>query len=86
MRKPTSAPSLGVVDPIKQAAFLDRGSAPGGRGSTAWREMEIPSANLHGTALGLARLLGVVANGGGLEGRTVLSGGTLDQLTRERIH
>ena len=85
MRKPTAAPSLGVVDPIKQAAFLDRGSAPGGRGSAAWREMEIPSANLHGTALGLARLLGVVANGGVLAGRPVLSAGTLDQLTRERI-
>lgn len=86
MRKPTSAPSLGVVDPIKQAAFLDRGSAPGGRGSAAWREMEIPSANLHGTALGLARMLGVVANDGVLDGRSVLSPGTLEQLTRERIH
>lgn len=86
MRKPTAAPSLGVVDPIKQAAFLDRGSAPGGRGSAAWREMEIPSANLHGTALGLARMLGVVANDGVLDGRSVLSAGTLEQLTRERIH
>lgn len=86
MRKPTAAPSLGVIDPIKQAAFLDRGSAPGGRGSAAWRKMEIPSANLHGTALGLAKMLGVVANGGVLGGRSVLSAGTLDQLTRERIH
>lgn len=86
MRKPKAAPSLGVVDPIKQAAFLDRGSAPGGRGSAAWREMEIPSANLHGTALGLARMLGVVANDGVLNGRSVLSAGTLEQLTRERIH
>lgn len=86
MRKPTAAPSLGAIDPIKQAAFLDRGSAPGGRGSAAWREMEIPSANLHGTALGLAKMLGVVANGGVLDGRSMLSAGTLDQLTRERIH
>ena len=86
MRKPTAAPSLGTVDPIKQAAFLDRGSAPGGRGAAEWRKMEIPSANLHGTALGLARIMGVVANGGVLEGRSVLSAGTLDQLRRERIH
>ena len=86
MRKPTAAPSLGAIDPIKQAAFLDRGSAPGGRGSAEWRKMEIPSANLHGTALGLARILGVVANGGALDGRSVLSAGTLEQLTRERIH
>ncbi len=86
MRKPTAAPSLGAIDPIKQAAFLDRGSAPGGRGSAEWRKMEIPSANLHGTALGLATLLGVVANEGRLGARTVLSGQTLEQLTRERIH
>lgn len=86
MRKPTAAPSLGTIDPIKQAAFLDRGSAPGGRGSAEWRRMEIPSANLHGTALGLAKLLGVVANEGRLDGRLILSGQTLEQLTRERIH
>ncbi|HBI18013.1 MULTISPECIES: serine hydrolase domain-containing protein [unclassified Brevundimonas] len=86
MRKPTAAPSLGTIDPIKQAAFLDRGSAPGGRGSVEWRRMEIPSANLHGTALGLAKLLGVVANEGRLNGRSILSGQTLEQLTRERIH
>ncbi|WP_312597220.1 serine hydrolase domain-containing protein [Brevundimonas sp.] len=86
MRKPTAAPSLGTIDPIKQAAFLDRGSAPGGRGSAEWRRMEIPSANLHGTALGLAKLMGVVANEGRLEGRSILSGQTLEQLTRERIH
>lgn len=86
MRKPTAAPSLGTIDPIKQAAFLDRGSAPGGRGSAEWRKMEIPSANLHGTALGLARMMSVVANGGMLEGRAVLSVDVLGQLTRERIH
>lgn len=90
MRKPTAVPSLGTIDPIKQAAFLDRGSAPGGRGSAEWRRMEIPSANLHGTALGLARMLGVVADGGvlarGGETRSVLSAGALEQLTRERIH
>ena len=86
MRKPTAAPSLGPIDPIKQAAFLDRGSAPGGRGSSEWRRMEIPSANLHGTALGLARIMGVVANDGRLGDRQVLSDDTLGQLTRERIH
>ena len=48
--------------------------------------MEIPSANLHGTALGLARIMGVVADGGRLGDRAVLSDATLEQLTRERIH
>jgi len=85
LRKPASAPDLGAIDAVKRAAFLDKGSAPGGRGSTEWRMAEIPSANLHGTARDLARLMGVLANGGALEGRAVLSAETLAQATRERI-
>ena len=86
MRKPAAAPDLGTLDAIKTAAFLDRGSAPGGRGSTEWRMVEMPSANLHGTALDLARIMGVLANGGMLDGRSVLSPGVLAEAVRERIH
>ncbi len=86
LRKPASAPDLGVIDAIKAAAFLDRGSAPGGRGSTEWRMMEIPSANLHGTALGLARMLSVVATGGMLDGRQVLSPGVVAEASKERVY
>lgn len=86
MMKPTAAPDLGVVDAIKRAAFLDAGSAPSGRGAAEWRTMELPSANLHGTALDLARIMGVLANGGALEGRTVLSPGVRADMLRERIH
>jgi len=86
LRKPASAPDLGTIDSIKTSAFLDRGSAPGGRGSTAWRAMEMPSANLHGTARDLARIMGVMANGGRLDGQTVLSPGVLAEMLRERIH
>ena len=86
LRKPASAPHLGTIDAIKSSAFLDRGSAPGGRGSTEWRTIEIPSANLHGTALDLARIMGVLSNGGKLDGRTVLSPGVLAEMLRERIH
>lgn len=86
MKKPTAAPDLGVIDAVKRAAFLDTGSAPGGRGSAEWRTMELPSANLHGTAKDLARLMGVVATGGALEGRTLLSPAVLREATRERIH
>ena len=59
LRKPAAAPDLGAIDAIKQAAFLDRGSAPGGRGSTEWRMAEIPSANLHATAKDLARMMSI---------------------------
>lgn len=86
LRKPSAAPDLGAVDSIKKAAFLDRGSAPGGRGSTEWRKMEIPSANMHARADALARIMGVLANGGELDGKTILSPQTLAEATRERIH
>ena len=86
LRKPSKAPDLGPIDAIKSAAFLDKGSAPGGRGSTEWRSIEIPSANLHGTALDLARIMGVVADEGRLGGETLLSPAVLGEMTRERIH
>ena len=86
MRKPTKATNLGEIDAIKKAAFLDKGSSPGGRGSAEWRMIEIPSANLHGTASDLARIVGVIANGGELDGRQVLSSEVLAAATRERIH
>jgi CubicO group peptidase (beta-lactamase class C family) len=84
MRKPSRAVDLGVVDTIKAAAFLDRGSAPGGRGSTEWRTIEIPSANLHGTAKDLARIMGAFVDGT-LDGRTVLSPETRTAATRSRV-
>jgi len=86
MKKPTAAPDLGVIDEVKRAAFLDTGSAPGGRGSAEWRAMELPSANLHGTAKDLALIMGVVANNGALGGRTVLSPGVRAEMLRERVH
>lgn len=85
MRKPPAAPDLGPLDEIKRAAFLDRGSAPGGRGSADWRRMEIPSANGHATALALARLMAVVAGDGSLDGRVVISPATLATLAAERV-
>lgn len=85
LKKPSKAPDLGAIDAIKTAAFLDRGSAPGGRGSAEWRLIEIPSANLHGTALALARLMGVFADGGRLDGKAVLSPTVLAEAARERI-
>ena len=85
LKKPSKAPDLGPIDAIKTAAFLDKGSAPGGRGSAEWRSIEIPSANLHGTALALARAMGVFANDGWLDGRSVLSPPVLAEATKTRI-
>lgn len=85
-RKPSAAPSLGELDAIKRAAFFDRGSSPGPRESGAWREQEIPSANLHGTALGLARILSVMATGGMLDDRRILSPGVVAEAAKERVY
>lgn len=85
MRKPPAAPDLGPIDAIRRAAFLDRGSAPGGRGSAAWRRLEIPSANGHATAPALARLMAAVAGDGAVDGVRVLGPETIAELTRERV-
>lgn len=85
MRKPPAAPDLGTLDAIKRAAFLDKGSAPAGRGSADWRRMEMPSANGHGTAEALARILSIVAGDGTLDGEHILSRETLVALTAERV-
>ncbi|HEV7226811.1 serine hydrolase domain-containing protein [Brevundimonas sp.] len=85
MRKPSAPPSLGTLDAIKKAAFYDRGAAPGPRETAQWRMAEIPSSNMHGTAEGLARFMGVMTDGR-FEGRQVLSPATLDAARRERIH
>ncbi len=85
VQKPPAAPDLGTLDPIKRAAFLDRGSAPSGKGVAEWRKLEVPSANAHATAPALARLMSVIATGGRLDGRHILSAATVAQATRERI-
>lgn len=54
---PKSVPDMGAIDPIKQAAFLNRWSSPGRRGAAAWRSAELPAANCHATAEGLATVL-----------------------------
>lgn len=85
MRKPGKAADLGPADAAKTAAFLHRGASPLGQGSAEWRMAEIPSANLHGSARDLARIMGAFVNGT-LDGRTVLSPATLAAATRSRIH
>jgi CubicO group peptidase (beta-lactamase class C family) len=47
--------------------------------------MEIPSANGHGTAHALARLMGALANDGWLDGETILSPALIAEASRERI-
>lgn len=85
VEKPKRMPDFSGVDAIKRAAFLEPWSSPGGRGTAAWRSAEIPSANGHATAEGLARLMGALADGGRLRGAAILSPQTIAAASRERI-
>ena len=84
LRKPSAVPHLGQLDAVKRAAFFDRGAAPGPRETARWREAQIPSSNMHGTALDLARFMAVMTDGR-FGGRRVLSDGVLTAARRERI-
>ena len=85
LERPHRFADFGRITEIKKLAFLTKWAAPGGRGADAWRRAEIPSANGHATALGLARLMNALACGGGLDGRRILEPETVEALTRERI-
>ena len=70
------APNLFAnMDPesLVSKVFNNPTSGPGMVNSRAWRAAEIPAANGHGTARGLARIYGALARDGVLDGRRVLS-------------
>ncbi len=86
LQRPSSVPDFGGIDDIKRAAFLTRWASPGGRGGDAWRRAEIPSANAHATAEGLARMMGAMACDGRLDGQEVLAAGMAAKAAQERIY
>lgn len=54
--------------------------------TAAWRSAELPSANGHATARGVARVYAALARGGAVDGARVLSASTLREAVRERVH
>lgn len=85
LQRPSGLPNFGEVNAATRAAFLTRWSSPAGRGQAEWRRMEIPAANGHATAQGLARLMGALANDGWLDGEVILSPALIAEASRERI-
>ncbi|MGQ0533649.1 MAG: serine hydrolase domain-containing protein [Caulobacteraceae bacterium] len=83
IKKPTRAGDFGEITPPRKAAFFTKWAAPV-RGSTQWRKVEIPSANGHGTALGVARLFELYATGGLINGSRIISQEAFDALTKRR--
>lgn len=83
IKKPSRGGEFGEITPPRKAAFFTPWAAPV-RGSTQWRKIEIPSANGHATALGVARLYEVYATSGAIGGARILSQEAFDALTTRR--
>jgi CubicO group peptidase (beta-lactamase class C family) len=52
----------------------------------AWRSAEIPSANAHATAAGIARIYAALAAGGDLGGMRIVPAGGLRQATEQQVY
>ncbi|MEM7663286.1 MAG: serine hydrolase domain-containing protein [Pseudomonadota bacterium] len=83
IKRPTALPDLGELNDFKRTAFLTKWAQPD-RGGAAWREIEIPSANGHGTAAAVAKLYSIYAHEGVVDRRGILSQQTMQALTRSR--
>ncbi|MFN4024345.1 MAG: serine hydrolase domain-containing protein [Hyphomonas sp.] len=83
MLRPRALAPLGNLTAPRRAAFVSKWSSPD-RGGRAWREIEIPSANGHGTALGVASLYEAYALEGHIAGKARLRRETFDALIRAR--
>jgi CubicO group peptidase (beta-lactamase class C family) len=84
IRRPSALPELGEMTEPKRAAFGTKWSSPN-RGGAIWREIEIPSANGHGTAASIAALYDAYANGGTVSGTPLMPASAFDALTRLRV-
>lgn len=83
LKRPTAMPDLGDITDEARTAFLTKWASPN-RGGAIWREIEIPSANGHGTASAVARLYSAYASGGAIGDLTLFNTDTYTALTKER--
>ncbi len=83
--KPSRVPDFGVMNTFQKLAFMKPWSSPGRRGGAAWRRMEIPSANGHGTARAMAELISIYARDGYLGENQFVKEAALKQAVRERV-
>jgi CubicO group peptidase (beta-lactamase class C family) len=54
--------------------------------TAAWRAAEVPSANAHATAAGVATVYAALAAGGAAGGARVLDAGALSEATRQQVY
>ena len=83
LKRPTAMPDLGEITDEARTAFLTKWASPN-RGGAEWREIEIPSANGHGTAPAVARLYSAYAGKGMIGDQRLFSGETYEALIKPR--
>lgn len=81
--RPRALPELGEINQATRAAFLTKWAAPD-RGGAVWREIEIPSANGHGSARAVAELYGIYAHQGKLADRQIINPSVFEELIESR--
>jgi CubicO group peptidase (beta-lactamase class C family) len=81
-----SLTALMLSDPegVSARAFLNPPSLALGPNVPAWRRAEIPGANGHATALGIARIYGALARGGEQDGVRVLSRAGIERCREQQ--
>ncbi len=82
--RPRALPDLGEINAATRAAFLTPWSSAK-RGGPVWREIEIPSANGHGTARSVAQLYGLFANRGQIGEQRYISEPAFAALKTSRV-
>jgi CubicO group peptidase (beta-lactamase class C family) len=81
-------PGLPDEQLMEHNAYFNPGglSGAGVINSAAWREAELPSANTHATARGLARVYAALAAGGAIDGVEVAAADALAIATTEQVY
>jgi len=84
--RPITEPQLvdGEPSPVQQAALANPALDPEVPNTRTWRAAEIPAANGQGNARGIARVYGALANGGTIDGMSLLSGEGVARAAAER--
>jgi CubicO group peptidase (beta-lactamase class C family) len=81
-------PGLDPARLMRYNAYFNPGGLSGGGiiNEPAWRSAEIPSANAHASARGVARVYAALAAGGTLDGTRVVDAAALADATAEHVY
>jgi CubicO group peptidase (beta-lactamase class C family) len=81
-------PGLEPARLMEHNAYFNPGglSGAGVINSRQWRAAEVPSANAHGTARGVARVYAALAGGGSLDGVAIVDAAALAAATTEQVY